>query len=580
MRLIVALFFALFVCSTTTPAIAKDPLTPRSLFSCSQFTSNDEIGILLESYEDTHPDIARAFIVGESVKKRPMWAMRISADPETESAEPEIRIIGTIHGNECMSAHVVLETIDWLLDGYGDDPFISDLIDGAEIVLVPLVNPDGYSSAMASRGNAHGVDLNRNFGFAWINEGPSSFSEPESQAIRQLSQENSFNLGLSYHTIAQYVNAAWNYTPFHPPDEALFQAMGESYAGDSGYKVTFGWDWYDIYGDVNDWSLGTRGTFDWTIELRKDKNMQWSTHVAGQESFLAYVFTGARGLVTDAKNGEPLEARIHTEPAGAPIFNDPDVGDYHRILLPGTYSLTATAQGYETITIDDVEVRENETVTVDFELQPLPANATRFAFAVNGMTLPHRIGRKYVNEQYLNDTMAWEALGESDWFVYSLSPGGSLTVDMGESSPIRNVEGLDLLVISGTQSDDPATVLVAENQDGPFVEVSSGEGSLEIDIASSGFDEIRFVRIVDTGNGDFNDESAGYDLDAVVDLSRGSEYVPPDGGPPIEEDAGNKNDAGTVDPSQDTQTAGCGCWTTGNSERLSGLLMSLLLLIG
>jgi hypothetical protein len=58
---------------------------------------------------------------------------------------------------------------------------------------VPNLNPDGY--AAHTRQNAHGVDLNRNFGAMWAPvghrgslqwSGPRPFSEPETRIARRL----------------------------------------------------------------------------------------------------------------------------------------------------------------------------------------------------------------------------------------------------------------------------------------------------------------------------------------------------------------------------------------------------------
>jgi len=56
---------------------------------------------------------------------------------------------------------------------------------------------------------------------------------------------------------------------------------------------------------------------------------------------------GARGLVTDSVTGAPLDATITVaELDNTPVVTDPAVGDYHRLLLPGDYTLNATAECY------------------------------------------------------------------------------------------------------------------------------------------------------------------------------------------------------------------------------------------
>jgi hypothetical protein len=401
-----------------TNAAAKIP--KKSINSCDAFSSYEEIGALLAGYAETYPEIAQFYSIGTSVGDR---------------------------------ADTVLEIIEWLMTGYGDDQLATDLIDGTELLFVPLLNPDGYVSEPASRENANGVDLNRNLGFAWHGGGAFPFSEPETTALRDASQAASFDLGLSYHTVAPYVNGPWNYTPHYPLDEDLCQAVGDAYAGSSSYNVVFGWDWYGINGDVNDWSLGTQGTFDWTIEMISDLNMQWGIHGPGVAAFLEWIFTGAEGIVTDAETGDPLFARIQIDPAGEPVFTDPDVGDFHRILLPGTYDITAVANGYEPATALGVVVPDGDTVSVDFELVP---GDDYSALQVNRMILPEAIPNAvYEFIEYQNHTRPADALGLEDGVFYAVSPGGSITVDLGPGTEAIDGEGADLLVLSGTGSDDP-----------------------------------------------------------------------------------------------------------------------------
>jgi len=557
-----ALLLAFAALGWAGPARAKTTET-RALGNCASFTTHAEIGALLAQYADDHPDIARFSSIGTSVLGREIWAIELSDEPEIQDAEPAIRIVGAIHGNECLTVEIVLGIVEWLIEGQGTDPLATALIDGAHLLLVPLVNPDGYSSPGASRENANGVDLNRNLGFGWIDEGPRPFSEPETSALRDASQARDFSLGLSYHTVAEYVNGPWNYTPHHPLDEDLVQAIGESYAGSSSYDVVFGWDWYNINGDVNDWSLGTRGTFDWTIELTSDTVLNFGVHGPGAAEFMNWIFTGIRGLVTDAESGEPLLARITVEPAGEPVFTDPGLGHYHRVLLPGFYDVTAWASGRLPATTTGVEVVAGALTTVDFELEKGGEYA---AIQVNLMTIPEEIPTwAYQWIDYQNETRVHDVLGPPDDLFYSMSPGGTVTMDLGPATP-------------ATDGGDPAAVLVAQVQDGPFTQAASGPGDIEVDLAATGLAWARYVRVRDTGSGQFNAATPGYDLDAVVNLSPPPE---PDGGTDADTDTDTDTDADTdndTDGDSDSDTdggphtltpgnPGCGCVTLGGRPR-------------
>lgn len=545
----------LFVATASSPHLAwSQGHRQPSLPSCRTFANNAEIGVRLLTLQAEYPDTVRAFAIGASVADRELWAVLISADPDHESAEPEVRIIGGIHGDECMSVDIVLEIAEFLASEYGDDPEVTEIVDGTQILIVPSLNPDGRARLWATRTNDNDVDLNRNLGFAWVDmdglfgEGPYPFSEPETIALRDISQQRSFVLGLTYHTQAEILNGPWNYTPHPPPDEELVATIGDAYAGDTGYVASFGWNWYSINGDVNDWSLGARGTIDWTIELRDDLRMEWELHRDALLRFLAFVSRGVRGECTDARTGEPLSARIEVDPESslkAQVFTDPVIGDYHRILLEGSYSLRATAQGYEPLTITDVLVEDDGVTEVSFALEPLPDGAQEHGFAINGMTLPEPIlNEVYEDRDYLNQTLPFAALGPPDGVYYSMSPGGSLTVDLGEEREVLDREGEDLEIVSGTSTDDAVIVAVAAEQDGPFVEIGDGSGTFVVDLAVSDLPEARFVRLVDISLGPFNDASAGYDLDAVINLSpHPRPDVEPDGDADADIDADMDADA-------------------------------------
>ncbi len=131
-----------------------------------------------------------------------------------------------------------------------------------------------------------------------------------------------------------------------------------------------------------------------------------------------------------------------------------------------------------------------------------------------------------------------------------MGPGGGIVLDMGEYSPIKDGPGSDFQIRSSTQSDDPIKVLVAQNTDDPFKEVGKGFGTIEFDIENTQMKKIRFVKIEDLGHGPFNESQAGYDLDAVVNLSQITNSYP--------------------------ENTGCGCNLTRKQTVSSSVLLGLL----
>jgi protein MpaA len=115
---------------------------------------------------------ARSFLLGRSWQGRAIRAVEVG-----NPAGTPVLVFGCIHGNETGGipiAHALTRLSPPDLD----------------LWIVPVLNPDGVAGG--SRGNAHGVDLNRNFPWRWrpmdgvYESGPRALSEREARIAQRL----------------------------------------------------------------------------------------------------------------------------------------------------------------------------------------------------------------------------------------------------------------------------------------------------------------------------------------------------------------------------------------------------------
>ncbi len=363
----------------------------------------------LQAIEAAHPNLCKLYNIGNSVQGRALWFMKISDNVNVEEDEPEFKYISTMHGDEPVGMELCVNLINYLVDNYGTDPQVTDLVDGVEIWIMPLMNPDGFESH--TRYNAQGYDLNRRFPDRVTDPNNTTTGRPtEVRHVMNWAFEHSSVLSANFHTGALVVNYPYDSDP-NPwatysaaPDDVLIIEQSLTYSRLNGpmYNsywfsegITNGVAWYAINGGMQDWNYVWMGCNEVTIELSDSK---WPNSSAlpglwndNRDAMLAYMelcLTGVRGVVTDSVTGLPLDATIRAVGIDHDVFTDPDVGDYHRMLLPGTYSIRVSATGYQTQTVPNVVVGPGAAIRVDVALVPNGGTNPTPDIKVNGQDGP------------------------------------------------------------------------------------------------------------------------------------------------------------------------------------------------
>ena len=294
-------------------ALAALLIAPSTALAADEFPAGREgyhtyaeVAASAKAVETAHPDIAKRFSLGKSYQGREIWAMKISDNVATDESEPEVLYEGGHHADEHMGVEMALKIMRWLTDGYGTDTRITNIVNGREIWIIFLVNPDGAEFDI-SGGKFHywrknrqptpgtpyiGTDLNRNYGYRWGGGGRTStnpqaityrgtkaFSTPEARAVRDflasrvVGGRQQIKVAISFHEAGRLVMWPYGYTYTDIPSDmthADHQALvyiGKKMAASNGYRPIQASSLYITSGTTRDFLYGMYRTFSYTFEL-------------------------------------------------------------------------------------------------------------------------------------------------------------------------------------------------------------------------------------------------------------------------------------------------------------------------
>lgn len=366
------------------------------------------------------PHLAHAYQIGQSTSwMQPIWGIRVSSTPDSDKDAPAVLFTGIHHAREPIGAFLCKAILEELLTNYGKSARYTRLLDSLEIWLVPIVNPDGYEYIVQNqlqfpwwrknlRDNngdglfdplVDGVDLNRNYDFnwdeggdgnpaSWFFRGSSAFSENEIQALRDLAQRENFVMGASYHSYGESVLYPWG--NFHrAPDQELIVDIAQRCAGQIG-RLSGGGS-YNVLplngrvGQSSIWMYGELGTIDFIIETGEeyfaapeDIPRIVKENVRGALFLMERALCGGvTGHVRDRQTGKPIAAEIHVNGCDAAYVKcrrtDVARGRFERLLFPGNYTLEVRAPGYQTETINGVQVHGDRMTVLEIAMMKQPA---------------------------------------------------------------------------------------------------------------------------------------------------------------------------------------------------------------
>ena len=273
----------------------------------------------LQQIETNHPGICKLYDIGDSRGKEyytggnsnyinynhEIWALKVSDNVNVEEDEPYVYYMAEHHAREPISLEVNMYILNYIVSNYGTDPDVTNWVDNTQIWFMPLVNPNGHkivtdeddlwwrknirdnnANGQLDDDSYDGVDPNRNYGWHWggtgssgspgndTYHGPSAFSEPNIQAMKNMIDNYHFVTGITYHSYSELVLFPYGYdnnttAPDHDALQELATDMAVTIpaAGGGHYTPQESWQLYPASGTTDDYSYGERGIFSYTVEL-------------------------------------------------------------------------------------------------------------------------------------------------------------------------------------------------------------------------------------------------------------------------------------------------------------------------
>ncbi len=240
---------------------------------------------MLNDFNSRFPNLVDVFTIGRSVLGKDIKCIRISNERNI-TEKYTCLIDGCIHGSEWEAGEACLYFSEYLLINFGNNKTVTNILNKTVVYIVPLMNPDGRDND--DRYNGNGIDLNRNFNIdfgrlrghcmplgkilgrkipylslprlnLWFtNCGRRPFSEPESQAIRDLMRfldSQRFSFYMNCHTATHSINTPWS--AFKPPfkmtsqESIVYDTIRKWVSENTEYEDRQ--LWYKASGTAPDW---------------------------------------------------------------------------------------------------------------------------------------------------------------------------------------------------------------------------------------------------------------------------------------------------------------------------------------
>ena len=136
---------------------------PASTLTFDKYHTADVVVHWMKKWAEQYPNLVEMYEVGRSYEGRPIYQITLTNKAIGKATDkPAAFFEGGRHSGEVSGVETVLWMLKYLLESYGKDPLITQIIDTKTIYLRPVNNPDGHNlymhTAQANRSTVRPFD--------------------------------------------------------------------------------------------------------------------------------------------------------------------------------------------------------------------------------------------------------------------------------------------------------------------------------------------------------------------------------------------------------------------------------------
>jgi hypothetical protein len=306
----------------------------------------------------------------KTLEGRSVFGIEISARVRRDDGRPAFYVDGVHHAWEWPAAEYPMIFAHYLVNNYKKKGDVTRILRDTRIIVVPIVNPDGFDysreSLVDAQGgaslplailgveaywrknrrsfsgvtvpvvqknpDAYGIDPNRNYALLWGEDengsssfeldqtyrGSAPFSEPETQNVRELILSTNVVGVITNHTYGRLVLRPWGHTSQNSPDERVLARIGQDLADAmGGYQNMKGIGLYATHGTTDDWAYGALAALGYTFEHGDAFHPPYANSVGREWRGVIDAFLIMAEAVSKPRNHAVIEGRVLS--AGRPV---------------------------------------------------------------------------------------------------------------------------------------------------------------------------------------------------------------------------------------------------------------------